>query len=162
MATKLSEHFKTSVWLMPDRFLVSRFCVVDRVWPMCEIRALVAPTEDAQLGAAVVEALRNRQTGTWEELSPALRRLQDEYPEIDQWSKRYHAVHVVFNPAESADSIKLDGRAAKVNEPTIARIPSDSSDAAIGSAIRKLFDKLGPAPQPRAAKKKAAPRGSRG
>ncbi len=161
MGTKFPGHFETSVWLMPDGFLVERRCIVGRHWPTYEIRSLASTVDDSVLGAEVVDASRSRPPRTWEELDPALKRLQKDFPGNEKWADLHHSILVVFDPAESADSLKLDGRAAKINEPTLARIPADSSDAAVGAAIRKMFDKLGPMPPARTAKKKAGPRRSR-
>jgi hypothetical protein len=147
-AGRFPESADTRVWFTPDAVLIEWRCIVEKVGPPYEMRTLPLDVDDVTLGAEIADALANVRPRTWEEIDPLLSAFAMAYPDYDQFSGRYHSVGVVFRAQQAPDSIKLDGRAAKINKPNRILIPVGSSGAELGAAVRAMLTKLGPPREP--------------
>jgi hypothetical protein len=144
---RFPESADTRIWFTPEALLLEQRYDIDNVRPTCSIRAVPADVDDATLGAEIARMLTSVQRRTWKEVDPELRELNKDYADYDKFSARYHSVGVSFRAQQTPDSIKLDGRAARINKPNRILIPVGSSDAELGAAVRSMVASLGPAPQ---------------
>ena len=157
MARRFPGYVHTRVWQMPDGLGVEYRCRIEEEDELTTVDVHMLPLNatDAVLGADVLHALQNVQVRSWEQLDPALARMEKEFPDYDELWQRHHSVYLSFDPKDEAH-LNLDARAAKLNKPNRTRIASDSSKVAVGAAGRKLLAQLGPAAPARAAAKKTA------
>jgi hypothetical protein len=133
---RFPESADTRVWFTPDALLVEERCDVEHVRPTCGVRVLSPDVDNASLGAEIVRSLTSIRERTWADMDEELRAFNKAYPELDQFSDRYHSVVVLFRAQQTPESIKLDGRAAQINKPNRILIPVGSSDAELGAAVR--------------------------
>jgi hypothetical protein len=110
-----------------------------------KLQRVAADATDEQLGRETVDALVAMSTlgkRAIKDLSPDLRRIQVDFPDIRDWSDLYDLVTVFYRPAQEAKTVTIDGRAAGIDEPNIVKVSVDSTDADIGGQLRKMFASL--------------------